>query len=394
MSTFTSRPAMRWLVPITAAAVLVGGAVAIGALAASAEPALPPRSAEQLLVDLATAEVDGVSGTVVHRAALGLPPALGLAAQYGSGLNSLVDGTHTLRVWYAGPDQARVAVIDTLGETDLIRNGRDLWIWSSRAEQAIHHVLPDDHHAGRATTDGATPGALPATGLPASPLEAADHVLAAIDPSTAVSVGRSAEIAGRPAYELILTPRDPATLIGQIRIAIDATEHLPLRFALYARGAERAAIETAFTQVDFNRPDAEQFTFNPPPGSTVTDGGGLPFSRWLDPAGEGPSDGPAEKPGTTWPDLGTDPTDAVTAVGTGWAGVLVVDTAGVPTGAPSAEEAGAEALTGALPQVSGSWGTGRLLSSELFTVLIVDDGRIIAGAVGPERLYEVAAQGR
>ena len=45
---------------------------------------------------------------------------------------SLLSGTHTLRVWYAGPDQARVALLGTLGETDVITNGTDVWIWSSQ----------------------------------------------------------------------------------------------------------------------------------------------------------------------------------------------------------------------------------------------------------------------
>ena len=35
---------------------------------------------------------------------------------------------------------------------------------------------------------------------------------------------------------------------------------------------------------------------------------------------------------------------------------------------------------------------GTLLQSALFSVLITDDGRVLAGAVAPELLYEAAAQ--
>jgi hypothetical protein len=45
-----------------------------------------------------------------------------------------------------------------------------------------------------------------------------------------------------------------------------------------------------------------------------------------------------------------------------------------------------------LPKVSGSWGSGRLLQSKLFTVLVTDDGRVLAGAVAPDRLYAAAAK--
>ena len=51
-----------------------------------------------------------------------------------------------------------------------------------------------------------------------------------------------------------------------------------------------------------------------------------------------------------------------------------------------------EAVTGALPKVSGTWGSGRLLQSALFSALLTDDGRVLVGAVAPEKLYEVAGK--
>jgi hypothetical protein len=40
--------------------------------------------------------------------------------------------------------------------------------------------------------------------------------------------------------------------------------------------------------------------------------------------------------------------------------------------------------------VNGSWGSGRLLRSSLFSVLLTDDGRVLAGLVAPEKLYAAA----
>ncbi|MGW3795330.1 hypothetical protein ACWD8I_29760, partial [Micromonospora arida] len=114
MSVLRSRPVLRWLVPATAAVAVIGGGAAIGTFAAEAEPSLPPRTAAQLLVDLQTSRLEGLSGTVVQRADLGLPPLVGLVP--GNELTTLLTGTHTLRVWYSGPDQQRVALMDTLGE--------------------------------------------------------------------------------------------------------------------------------------------------------------------------------------------------------------------------------------------------------------------------------------
>ncbi|GAB3155679.1 outer membrane lipoprotein carrier protein LolA [Micromonospora sonneratiae] len=360
MSVFRSRPALRWLIPSASAVLVIAGGAVIGTFAASAEPSLPPRSAAQLLVDLQTARLDGLSGTVVQRADLGLPGLSALATRGSTDLTSLASGTHTLRVWYAGPDQTRVALLGTLGESDIIRNGRDLWWWNSQTNTATHRTLPETGDAGQSRPHS----------LPATPQEAADQALAAIDPSTEVTVGRSAKIAGRDAYELVLDPRDTASLVDQIRIAIDAREHVPLRFEIFAKGADQPAFVMAFTQVDFDRPDPAQFTFNPPPGTQVT---------------EQEFDQPQR------PDHGTDRSEARwETTGTGWTTVLVGRNAKV---VPSngGDTAG---LLNLLPKVDGAWGSGRLLSSRLFSVLLTDDGRLLVGAVTPERLYEVAAAHR
>src|SRR5436305_1915185 len=103
VSVFRSRPALRWLVPSAAAAVVIGGGAAAGTLVASADPALPERSAAQLLVDLQTARPAGFSGTVVETANLGLPPLTGLTGESGgtgeADLSKLVAGSNTARVW-------------------------------------------------------------------------------------------------------------------------------------------------------------------------------------------------------------------------------------------------------------------------------------------------------
>lgn len=384
VSVFRSRPALRWLVPSAAAVAVIGGGAAAGTIVASADPALPDRSAAQLLVDLQGADPAGFSGTVVQSTDLGLPGVAGLLKNVeGGGLTSLVSGSNTARVWYASDDKVRLALLGTDGETDVIRNAGDVWIWKSSDNTGTHVTLPEDIAEKAAAEKKALP-----TGVPSTPQEAADAALAAIDGTTKVTTTGAAEVAGRDAYELVLSPKDANSLIGQVRLAIDAAEHIPLRVDVYAKNATKPAVRVAFEQVSFTVPDAQQFTFNPPPGAKVEEV--KPSSDELEQHAKQDVTKPADVAGS----------ENIKMIGQGWTSIL---SAKLPDDAPSLESAAAEAgkqggqqgeavagLLETLPKVSGDWGSGRLLSGSLFTVLLTDDGRVFAGAVTPEALYAVA----
>ena len=374
MSVFRSRPALRWLVPSAAAVVVIGGGAAAGTIVASADPSLPDRSAAQLLVDVQSAKIDGLSGTVVQSADLGLPAIAGITGGQGDAdLTRLITGSNTARVWYAGEDKVRVALMGTLGEADLVRNGPDVWMWSSREKTATHLKVP--------ANAGKEPKALPA-GVPSTPKEAADAALAAIDPTTAVSTTGAAKVAGRDAYELVLSPRDTASLIGQVRLAIDAEKHIPLRVDVYAKNATSPAVRVAFQQISFAVPDAQQFAFNPPPGTKVTESSPQQVEKEL--AKEHKAAEAKRKAAEASKPAGDEPK----TIGTGWTTIVTAKM-------PKAEGTEAQQLTGvieALPKVSGTWGSGRLLTSSLFSALVTDDGRVFAGAVAPEKLFEAAGK--
>jgi outer membrane lipoprotein-sorting protein len=388
VSVFRSRPALRWLVPSAAAVVIIGGGAAAGTIVASADPSLPDRSAAQLLVDVQSAKVDGFSGTVVETADLGLPAiagAVGSAAPSGN-ITRLLSGSNTARVWYAGENQARLALVGTDGETDVIRDGTDAWLWSSADNSATHVTLP----AG--APDKAMPGNLPVT-----PQEAADQALASISPTTKVTTTGAAKVAGRDAYELVLSPKDTTSLVGQVRLAIDAEHHIPLRVDVYAKNATNPAVRVAFQQISFTKPDAQEFKFNPPPGAKVNESSaqGLEQQHQKATQGEKAKLGDRAKLGDKA--KGPQPAAEPKIVGKGWTSILSLKMpAASGSAAPAAKGKGdAAQLQNALnilPSVSGSWGKGHLLSGALFSALITDDGRVFVGAVTPEALYQAAAK--
>ncbi|MFL6128034.1 MAG: LolA family protein [Mycobacteriales bacterium] len=364
MSTAPTRARLlRWAVPVAVAAAV--GVAATGVLTAEADPPLPAKTAAQLLVDLQGAKVDGLSGTVVQDSDLGLPalPSTGPGADSSSPL-ALLTGSHTLRVWYAGEDRQRLALLGRLGETDVIHNGRDAWLWSSGSNSATHYPLPAGTKPDR-----------PAVPSPLTPQQAAEQALAAIDPTTSVSTDGTRTVAGRAAYELVLAPKDTRSLVGQVRLAIDAETSVPLRVQLFGRASSAGpAFSVGFTKVSFAVPADEQFRFAPPPGAKVTEST-VPAGHT---AADHPSKADLERAGS-----------AVRTVGKGWTTVVVAN--GMAPSAADGRGPGG-AILGQLQRVSGSWGTGRLLTSRLVSVLLTDDGRVVAGAVPPELLYTAAAR--
>lgn len=392
MTLFSRRPSSRWLVPLLAVVLATTAGSVVAAVTASARDSLPPRSVSQLLVDVQKARLDGLSGTVVQSASLGLPSLPGAAGDQSSDFTSLVSGSHTLRVWYAGPQHVRVALLGQLGESDIIRSGSDMWLWSSHDNSASHvsvpfrsaGIEPGSHQGDGAALEMTSPEQA------TTPQQAADAALRAITPTTQVSTDPTAVVAGRPAYQLVLEPRDPDTLVGSVVVAIDGETHVPTRVQVFARGATGAAFETGFTSFDPSKPPTSVFEFNPPPGATVTEG---LTGVGQDAGGTGPSRSSTEDTQGAAPEV----------VGKGWTSVVRAElpSSGDRTGSGSsdgAETGSAAGLLGnvgamvhALPTVSGAWGSGHLLRGTLFSVLVTDDGQVVAGAVAPERLYAALA---
>lgn len=399
-----SRTPIRWFVPLLAAVLLLGGGWGYAKLAASAEPGLPHRTPAQLLVDVAHAHVDGLSGTLVQTANLGIPSLPGRSDS--SSFSSLLTGSHTMQIWLSSPGKARIALQGSFGESDLVKNGRDLWVWSSRGRTVTHRVLPSgsrDHTRSGKRTEQGTPqvGATPLT-----PQQAAQQALKAMDPTTRVTTDGTAVVAGRRAYELVLEPKQPGSLISQVRIAVDGTTHIPLQVQVIPTGSANPAFEVGFTSFQPTRPADSVFRFTPPPGAKVTQGGT---------PGPASGDHRGTTPGSTKPGAGTAtpqskgwsgqkvPGNRPTVVGKGWTAVTIVKLPpgglAALTGSPSASTDGHAASATAqlaqvlksLPAVSGPWGSGRLFQGTLFSAVLTNDGRLAIGAVHAQTLYDALA---
>lgn len=382
----------RWAVTGATAAAVVAATVAVPAIA-SADPDLPPTTAAELLTDLGTAQQRPFSGTVVHTTDLGLPQLPQGGQSSSADLTNLLSGSTTLRLWSAGPDTGRVAVVGAFAETDLVRNGTDAWVWRSDEKSAVHATLPKDAQDPSASGTDALPGAA------GTPQQAADQAIKALDPTTAVTLGKATTVAGRDAYQLVMTPKAADSLVGQVVLAVDAQTHYPLRVQVFAKGASDPALETSFTSISYDTPDASVFSFSPPAGTKVTEAPSLDALAGSMAGGDA-RDG-ASHDGSGWaaeghaaPGAPQGPGGDTTVVGQGWDAVAVVRGAGGgldQLGAGTGEAAGVgQALQGAFRPVSGDYGSGKVFTSALVSVMALDDGRVLVGAVPPSVLEAAA----
>jgi outer membrane lipoprotein-sorting protein len=348
---------VRLLAPVLAVGVVAVG-VTVPRLADASDAALPEITAAELLAAVSDAEVDGLSGTVVATSRLGLPD---LPREHHGGgsavtLPGLLAGSTTARVWKAGDDRSRIAVDAPFAEYDVVRDGREVWTFNSASSDVTHLVLPEP------SPDSTDEPTAPPTGA-ATPEDVADALLASVEPTTAVSVGRAEQVAGRAAYELVLRPRDAGTLVDTVRLAVDGKTSVPLRVQVFGKGQVEPAFEVAFTDVRFAVPDDAVFAFVPPAGSAVEE-------KHL----EGPSAPTAphahQPPSAPRPEV----------LGSGWSTVVELDGVELP------EQAGL------LDQLARPVPGGRVVSSALLSVLLLDDGRVLAGAVPTERLVELAGR--
>lgn len=390
MSKLSRLPAARWLIPILAAVVFIGGGSAVAAIATAGHRAPAPPEVSQLLADVSQAHVRGLSGTIVQDSNLGIPELPGLGDGQSSDLQSLVSGSHTLRVWYAGPKHVRLSLLGQFGESDVVRNGPDLWVWNSKARTATHRTIPSSlpgaSRAGSMMRQG--PGVRDLT-----PQGAARALLRVVGKSTKVTTGSNTTVANRPAWQLVLTPRTTSTLVGHVNIAIDTATKVPTRLQVFARGSSKPAFDVGYTSFDPTTPSMSVFGFNPPPGTKVTNKVGPLFGGVLH--------HPLQQMGQhqmmqhqmmqRMQSGATPPVQAPKLTGSGWGTVVVTQLPQPGRSAGHAPNGAGLGQLGAimqqLPKVSGSWGSGHLLQGTLFSVLVTDAGQVAVGAVPPEQLY-------
>ena len=364
---------VRYVVP---AVVLVAAGVGAGVPAmsgASSPPSLPSLSVQQLVADMAQAKAPELSGTLSWAPNFGLSGLSTLEQELGGtsidstssggGFNplTLLTGAYDVKVWLGGPKEERLALITSPdSEVDLVRNADQAWLWDSTTQRVDHFIGPATSPSVSSPSSG--------SGAVVTPQQVATNILNNLSATTSVAEGEPLYVAGEPAYQLVLTPKE-ATTVSDISIAVGSSGPLlgvPLQVTVNAKGANTPALQFGFTgSLNLGAPAPSEFTFVAPPGSKVV----------THDVGSAPSQS-----------LGWLPTSVGTS-GAGWATVLH---------GQSSKLAGTtgQALLGPVAtQVNVARQQARLFTSYLLNVLVMPDGQFYAGFVAPSVLEAAASQG-
>jgi outer membrane lipoprotein-sorting protein len=376
----------RWAVPGTAVAVTAAAVAALQIPAAQASPNLPNRTPAQLLASISTdAKVPPMTGTVVETASLGLPqlPQTGNPTS----MASLLTGSHTMKVYYQDSKHFRLSIPQPESETDVIADGSKLWLWDS-ADDSVTEYVPSAADQAKHVAPK-----LPQT--PLTPQQAANQVLAAVGKTTLVSVQANVMVAGEPSYQLVLAPKDSRSLVGKVVIAIDGKYGVPLRVQLYAKGAASPAFQVGYTALQWVAPDPANFSFTPPHGASVDVVNPKDESKSASGSTSANSSAGFGSYGNSWLTVVALPQkDLMQGFGTtsgssssassssGQQNTFSNNNQGV--GVSSQELL--NALLGTAKPVSGSWGSGTLVTTSLVSILMTG-GEVYIGAVQPDVLY-------
>ncbi len=393
------RISKRWVPSIAVPAVIAVGAIAVPLQANAID--LPDLSPQQVMVLMQGADVTEFSGTIVKSSNLGLPtlefssmmsedsiaqmeekmPAE-MADFVPSVIESntltqaieLISGSHTIRVYVSGQDKLRAQILDPMSQRDLIVNGNEFWVYDAKMATALTGTIDIEAdpakqaEAEQKVLDYADSIALDLS----SPEAIADYLVSMVDETSQIEVGKDHSVAGRSAYQLIISPDSPNSLVASAAVSVDSETGMPLKVEIFSTTQVEAAMTVGFESISFGSVDQGLFSFTPPAGTSVETFDADELMATLD---------GYEKPEGYVSDYEVPAEPEV--LGSDWDSV--VHLAALPADIPQ-DLMATELFADMLTEVPG----GKVFSTPLVNVLLTDSGEVYMGAVTIDYLLSLA----
>ncbi|MBT5430911.1 MAG: hypothetical protein HOK86_00830 [Micrococcales bacterium] len=393
------RISKRWVPSIAVPAVIAVGAIAVPLQANAID--LPDLSPQQVMVLMQGADVTEFSGTIVKSSNLGLPtlefssmmsedsiaqmeekmpaemadfvPAV-IESNTLTQAIELISGSHTIRVYVSGQDKLRAQILDPMSQRDLIVNGNEFWVYDAKMATALTGTVDIEAdpakqaEAEQKVLDYADSIALDLS----SPEAIADYLVSMVDETSQIQVGKDHSVAGRSAYQLIISPDSPNSLVASAAVSVDSETGMPLKVEIFSTTQVEAAMTVGFESISFGSVDQGLFSFTPPAGTSVETFDADELMATLD---------GYEKPEGYVSDYEVPAEPEV--LGSDWDSV--VHLAALPADIPQ-DLMATELFADMLTEVPG----GKVFSTPLVNVLLTDSGEVYMGAVTIDYLLSLA----
>lgn len=249
-------PTTRLIALIGAATVVLvaGAAIALAAVGDGPKPA-PKPLAQAVRGALAAPQPAGITARI--RFTNNLLPTSALTGQTGSALLSGASG----RLWVRADGRGRLELQSDAGDVQIVWSPTLLTVYDASSNTEYRFARPASSSApGGSTGSTALPGISQITG-----------VLKDLGRYWNIGAATPTDVGGQPAYDVRVTPKTSAGLLGAVEVAWDATHGVPLELAVYARGSSSPVLTLRATKVSFGAVPLGDVAVSPPAGAHVVD---------------------------------------------------------------------------------------------------------------------------
>ncbi len=197
--------------------------------------------------------------SAVHDA-LSAPAVPGVSADI-TFTNKLIDGASiqgrtplltgaTGRVWLSNDGHARLELQSNRGDTQILYDGQTVSYYDSSSGTEYRLALPASHSKTSATDQH--------KGAPT--VASIQKTLSNLMSHANVSGAIPSDVAGRPTYQVRISPQHDGGLLGAAELEWDSLRGAPLRLAVYAANRTDPVLELKATKVSYGSVPAAAFT--------------------------------------------------------------------------------------------------------------------------------------
>ena len=244
---------VRRLVGLSVVVVVIGASIVAIASAGNSGPVPPPATrAEAIHNALTGPAIAGLSADVTFTNHLIDSSAI-------QGADPLLTGGSG-RVWIGQDGRFRLELQGDQGDPQITSDGTHVTVYDPAANTAYTAALPKQKtDTTEAAAKQETPPSL--ADIQTELDKILQHVnLTQVDP---------ANVGGRPAYSIRVTPKHDAGLLGAAEVAWDSHHGVPLRVAVYAAGSSSPVLELAMSGISYGAVPDSTFDVTPPAGTKI-----------------------------------------------------------------------------------------------------------------------------